>query len=362
LGVARRLLAVGTTRYENRRRIDRFRSGLHVRYMRSAGLFDLQVNGYAGVDFNDAGVEAEGLDHALAAMARGGVAYCLPTVITASAETLKERLAALDRAVAASRFAAMVPGYHLEGPFLSAEEGYAGCHSPDAMIAPDVGLVERLEAELSRPILLVTLAPERPGAEGFIRWAVGRGKVVAIGHSAAGGGDVVRAVGAGARLSTHLGNGLRRVLPKFDNPLIAQLAEDRLTASFIADGIHVPQAGLKVMLRAKGPERSILVTDATAAALAPAGRYELAGMAIERTEDGTVRLPGATTLAGSALALDQAVRNVVSWGLASAEEAVRMAADQPMALMAPALAAHGIRLAAAFVEWSEKLEPRPAAA
>ncbi len=330
--------------------------------MHSAGLFDLQVNGFAGVDFNDAGIGAEGLDHALAAMARCGVAYCLPTVITGPAEVLKARLAALDRAVAASRFAAMVPGYHLEGPFLCPEEGYAGCHPAAAMIAPDVALLQRLEGGLARPILLVTLAPERPGAEAFMRWATGRGKVVAIGHSAASGVDVARAAAAGARLSTHLGNGVRRVLHKFDNPLIAQLAEDRLAASFIADGIHVPPAALKVMLRAKGPERSILVTDATAAALAPAGRYELAGMAIERTEDGTVRLPGTATLAGSALALDQAVRNVAVWGLTSSQEAVRMAADAPMALIAPALRAHGITVAPSVLEWSERLEPRPVAA
>jgi len=309
--------------------------------MRNAGLFDLQVNGFAGVDFNSTAITADALDHALDAMVRTGVAQCLPTVITAPEAVLGDRLAALDRAVATSRLGpAMVPGYHLEGPFLSPEDGYAGCHPPTAMVAPDRALVERVEAALALPILLLTLAPERPGATALIGWARARGKVVALGHTAASFADIAAAVEAGATLSTHLGNGLRRTLPKFDNPMIAQLAEDRLSASFIADGIHIPPAALKVLLRAKGLERSILVSDATAAAAAPAGRYGLAGMAIERAANGAVRLPGSATLAGSSLTLDQAIRNLVDWGLASPEAAMRMASDNPAALMAPALEAH----------------------
>ena len=181
---------------------------------------------------------------------------------------------------------------------------------------------------LRRPILLLTLAPERPGAETLIDWARARGTLVAIGHSAARAAEVARAAELGAVLSTHLGNGLPHLLPKFDNPLLAQLAEDRLSASFIADGIHIPPFALRVLLRAKGLARSILVTDATAAAAAPAGHYELAGMAIERAADGAVRVPGASVLAGSSLELDQAVRNVVAWGIATATEAIAAGVGQ----------------------------------
>lgn len=307
-------------------------------------LIDLQVNGYAGVDFNDAGLTGAALDHALAAMRADGVAACLPTLITAPVEVLAARFASLDRAVAASALGlAMVPGYHLEGPFLSPEPGYAGCHPPDAMVLPDPALVARLEAPLARPILLLTLAPERPGAIDLIAWARARGKLVAIGHSAATPAQIVAAADAGAQLSTHLGNALFHTQPKFANPMLAQLAEDRLSASFIADGRHIPPFVLKVLLRAKGAARSILVSDATAAAAAPPGRYRFAGMDIARSEDGTVRLAGTDTLAGSSLRLGQAVRNLVAWGLASAAEAERMAADNPAALLAPAVAAHGGR-------------------
>src|SRR5690348_7880417 len=109
--------------------------------MQSAGLFDIQVNGFAGVDFNSSELDADDLDRALAAMVRTGVTACLPTIITASRDTLFERFAALDRAVSASRLGPLtVPGYHLEGPFLNPSDGYAGCHPPDAMTAPDADL------------------------------------------------------------------------------------------------------------------------------------------------------------------------------------------------------------------------------
>jgi N-acetylglucosamine-6-phosphate deacetylase len=324
--------------------------------MRSAGLFDLQVNGFAGVDFNSDTIDAARLDHALEAMLSTGVTSCLPTVITAPADVLAARFAALDRAVAQSRLGPlMVPGYHLEGPFLNPAEGYAGCHPPGAMQAPDAGLVERIARDLVRPILLVTLAPELPGGEAFVRAMAKSGRVVAIGHSAADGGMVARAVEAGARLSTHLGNGLPQIVHKVNNPIFAQLAEDGLHASFIADGIHLPVQALKTMLRAKGLVRSVLVTDAVSAAAADPGLYAFAGMAVEHAADGSVRLPGSQFLAGSALTLDRAVRNVVAWNLATADEAIRMASRNPSDLMQPSFSAFDVGHDFGEVEWSPDL-------
>ena len=319
--------------------------------MRSTGLFDIQINGYAGVDFNSTALTPSALDHALEAMLLSGVTACLPTLITAPEDVLAARFAALDEAVARSRLGpAMVPGYHLEGPFLNPAPGYAGCHPAAAMVLPDPALVERVARDLRCPILLLTLAPEREGALRLIAWARSHGIVVAMGHTAADTDCVGRAVEAGLALSTHLGNALPQPQPKFLNPMMAQLAEDRLHASFIADGIHIPKDALKVLLRAKGPGRSILVTDATAAAGAPPGMYEFAGMAIERAPDGSVREPGSAVLAGSGLCLDQAVRNVVAWGFASAAEAVAMASSIPAAVL-------GVTLPALEVEWGSDLRP-----
>jgi N-acetylglucosamine-6-phosphate deacetylase len=322
----------------------------------TAGLFDLQVNGFAGVDFNDAAITPRALDQALGAMRRTGVTLCLPTVITATRDELAARLEGLDRAVAASRFGpAMCPGYHLEGPFLNPAEGYRGCHPPRAMTAADPALVASLEARLTRPILLLTLAPEIDGALELIAAATAKGKTVAIGHSAATAAILARAVAAGLKLSTHLGNGLPRQLAKLDNTIFAQLAEDRLFADFIADGIHVPPHALKAMLRAKGLERSILTTDAVAAAAAPPGLHSFAGFTVESEADGSVHLPGEALLAGSSLTLDAALRNVVNWGLASFDEAVAMASTHPLRLMAPSFAAHGLTPGLGRLTWSEAM-------
>ncbi len=325
--------------------------------MRSAGLVDLQVNGFAGVDFNSTGLTADALEHALHAMLRTGVTTCLPTLITAPESVLAARFAALDAAVAGSRLGPlMVPGYHLEGPFLSPLDGYAGCHPPEAMIPPDAAFVERIEAGLRRPILLLTLAPELPGAVALIRWCRARGKIVALGHTAANRAEIADAVAAGATLSTHLGNAAARIQHKFDNPIMAQLAEDGLAACFIADGLHVPPFALKAMIRAKGFfSRSILVTDATAAAASPTGRYDFAGMTVERTPAGEVRAPGGNVLAGSSLTLDQALRNLTAWGIAEAGEAIRMASVYPAQALRPALAAHGQALPDSGIIWSGDL-------
>lgn len=320
----------------------------------TGGLFDLQVNGFAGIDFNDAALTAEDFQRALEAMAATGVVQCLPTLITATEAELMARFAALDAAVAQAPFGAkMVPGYHLEGPFLNPAPGFRGCHPAEAMIAPDIALVDRLQAHLKKPILLITIAPELPGAEAFIRAARERGIVVAIGHSDARLTDVQRAVAAGATLATHLGNGVAHEQHKFNNPIFAQLAEDGLLACFIADGIHVAPHALGVMLRAKTRARSILVTDAVAGAAASPGIYRFAGMQVERSLDGAVREPGAPHLAGSALTLDQAVRNVASWKFCSFAEAVLMASVHPRAALSDAAARHGAALLDGEVRWSK---------
>jgi N-acetylglucosamine-6-phosphate deacetylase len=326
--------------------------------MKSPGLFDLQTNGYAGIDFNDPAITNEALDHALDAMLKSGVTACLPTLITASIDLLHERIHALDHAVATSRLGPlMVLGYHFEGPFLNPEPGYAGCHPSAAMLPPDWRVIQRLTFGLRRPVLLITVAPELPEAEPFIRAAIASGHLIAIGHTAASAEAIHTAAVAGATLSTHLGNGLPALLPKLDNPIVAQLAEDRLHASFIADGIHIPAEALTVMTRAKGIFRSILVTDSTAAAGAPQGRYAFAGMAIEHTLDGAARLLGTNRLAGSALTLDTAVRNVVAWGIAGAGDALRMASLIPQKLLQPVLARLNLRTPTSMVAWSDDLYP-----
>jgi N-acetylglucosamine-6-phosphate deacetylase len=320
--------------------------------MRTSGLLDLQVNGYAGVDFNSTALTSDALDHALHAMLLAGVTHCLPTLITASESELAARLHALDRAICNGRLGPlMVLGIHLEGPFLNLTPGYAGCHPAAAMTPPDPSILDRITAGLGTPVRMLTLAPELPNALSLISWAARRAIVTAMGHTAADHDTVRLATDAGLTLSTHLGNALPQPQPKFLNPLIAQLAEDRLSASFIADGIHIPAHALGVLLRAKGLTRSILITDATAAADTPPGLYDFAGMRIEHAADGSVREPGSPVLAGSALRLDQAVRNIVAWGFASSEQAIAMASTQPAAVL-------GVAVPPSTIMWDTALMPR----
>ncbi len=327
--------------------------------MNTDGLFDLQVNGYAGVDFNDPSITPKTVDHALEAMLADGVTGCLPTIITAHAEELEDRFRALDSALAVSRLGPrMVPGYHLEGPFLNERPGYNGCHPTAAMSDPDIGLIDRLDAKVSRPILLVTLAPERAGGTALVQALVKAGKAVAVGHSAANYSDITLAADAGMSLSTHLGNGLPASLPKLENTLLAQLAESRLKACLIADGHHLSPDALSALVRLKGPDKCILVTDAVLAAGAEPGAYLFAGMDVILSENGSVSNPGGSGLAGSALRLDQAVRNIVSWSIAEPDAAFLMASEQARNAIASALTHAGISMDPGRIEWNSGLEPK----
>jgi len=323
--------------------------------MKTQGLIDIQVNGFHGVDFNSTLMDGRSLHCAMEAMLATGVTCLLPTFITASPAQLKERLIAFDRLAQEDDLVRlMCPGFHLEGPFLNPERGYAGCHPPDKMMAPDIAMLDALQAELTLPIIMVTLAAEYTQVPEFIKQLKKRHIVAAIGHSAVGYDDVVCAVEAGAVLSTHLGNALPQQVHKFHNPLMFQLGNDGLYASFIADGLHIPPFALQSLIRAKGVERSILVTDAVCAAQMPAGRYHFAGMEIAMQADGRItKGEDQGILAGSALTLAQAVGNIVTWGIASFEEAVLMASTHPKKILQPALESRQIKLPPGMIEWAE---------
>jgi N-acetylglucosamine-6-phosphate deacetylase len=298
--------------------------------MITSGLLDLQVNGFAGVDFNDAGLTPQCFGNALQALLATGVTQFLPTLITADEKTLSARFKALDQAVITQPLAqAMVPGYHLEGPFLNPAPGFSGCHPAAAMIAPDIKLVDRLRAKLSKPILLITIAPELPGSSEFIKQARERNIGVAIGHSDARLDMIDEAVMAGATFATHLGNGVAHQMHKFDNSIVAQAVNDKLWGCFILDGIHVPAYACKMLLRAKSLEKSILVTDAVSAAHSPVGHYPFAGMMVERSMDGSVRDIGTPYLAGSSLTMDQGIRNLVGFELCGFEQAIQLGSTNP---------------------------------
>lgn len=292
-------------------------------------LFDTQVNGWGGIDLQSPTLTAKDMWRLTQCMAAHGVGYWIPTVITGPLETMEHacRVIVEARRDRANRRA--IPGIHIEGPFISPQDGPRGAHAKDFVRKPSLHDFERLQAAAEGMIRYVTLAPEWDGAPAFIRAVTAQGVVVALGHHNASETEIAAAVDAGARLCTHLGNGLASMVHRHFNPLWPQLAEDRLAAGFIADLEHLPAPVLKSFVRVKGPERSILTSDCVHIAGLKPGRYWLGGMAVELLPTGRICLSGTDLLGGSSLMLLQGVVNAVRAAGLTLEQAIACATRIP---------------------------------
>lgn len=290
----------------------------------SAGFCDLQVNGFAGVDFNDSATPVERLDLAAARLRATGVTRFLPTLVTSSTDSF----AACARLLTRWKNPAAA-GIHMEGPYISPLDGPRGAHPREHVSAASIDDFDRRQAAAEGRIVLLTLAPEVDGALRLIEHAVARGVRVAIGHSDASPPQVRDAVAAGATMSTHLGNGSANVMARHPNLIWEQLAADELIASFIVDGHHLPPSTFKAMLRAKGVARSVLVTDAVAPAGCRPGPYRIGNIDVELHPEGNVTLTGTTRLAGASLTLDVAVGNAVRFAGIPLGDALAMASTVP---------------------------------
>ncbi len=287
----------------------------------SPGLIDLQCNGAFGFEV---GGSATALRVLAERLPETGVTTFLPSIVSAAPALYRDAAAAF--AAARTAPGASPIGLHLEGPLLSPAR--AGAHDPRAIAAADATLDEVLdELMTTRVVRLVTVAPERRGATALIRRLLEAGVTVSLGHTDATFDQMIAGVDAGATLATHLFSAMSPFHHRAPGAVGAALTDARLTVTLIADGVHAHPAALNLALRAKGADHVALVTDAVAAAGAPAGRYALGGQTIvsdgesARLEDGT--------LAGSTLTLDRAVRVMVALGGARLEEALAMASTVP---------------------------------
>lgn len=297
------------------------------------GLFDLQVNGFAGVDFNAPDLTTDRVAEALDRMRATGVTRCLPTLITSPFE----QFAASARLIAGMSHPS-IAGIHMEGPYISPEDGARGAH-PRAHVTPaSLDDFNRRQDAAGGRIVLVTLAPEAPGAIALIEHLVASGVRVAIGHTSATPPQLAGAIAAGATLATHLGNGCAQMLPRHPNVIWELLAADAVFASFIVDGHHLPPATAKAMVRAKGAAKTILVTDAIAAAGCIPGRYTIGGVDCDLGADGRVSLPGTPYLAGSSLTLDRAIANTVRFTGLPFDAVIPMASTIPASYVGAATA------------------------
>ncbi len=300
----------------------------------SEGWIDVQVNGFAGEDFNAAEPRAESLGVVARALLAEGVTKFYPTLITQSEAQLTRGLRALSAGLADPLAAAMVGGFHLEGPWISAEEGARGAHPAEWVRAPNWGEFQRLQAAAEGRIRIVTLAPEAGGAGAFIEQLTAAGVLVALGHHLANTTQIHAARQAGARLCTHLGNGVPGVLPRHPNVIWDQLADDDLYASAIYDGHHLPPSVMRVLPRAKAAGKLILISDAAAPARCAPGRYATSiGGLVELSATGRLSLPGTPYLAGAALGLREGVEHAIRHADLSVPEAFALVSTNVRALL-----------------------------
>jgi N-acetylglucosamine-6-phosphate deacetylase len=315
-------------------------------------LFDLQINGALGCSFGDPTLTGEALTAVVRLCRSHGIGGFLATVITDDLDRMQAALANLRRLREQSaELAAMIPGFHLEGPWLSAEDGPRGAHPRAYIRTPEADDFARLQEAAGGLIRLVTLAPELPGALRLIEYLRREGVVVSIGHTAASPQQIRDGFSAGATMSTHLGNGCHAVLPRHANYLWEQLDADAW-ASVIADGQHLPDAVLRCIVRLKAP-RVVLTCDASPLAGLTPGRYILWGQTVELHDTGRVSVVGTPYLAGSGVLTDFCVwhlHRVTRLPLATVIAWASQSPREVLGLPVPTLA---VGQPAVLFEWTE---------
>jgi N-acetylglucosamine-6-phosphate deacetylase len=295
--------------------------------------FDIQINGCLGRGFVSPDLTTADVRMIADTCAAHGIGGFLPTLITNSFATIHHGFTILSRALDADAdLARRIPGFHLEGPYLSGEDGPRGAHPREHVRDPDWGEFRRWQDAAGGRIRMVTVAPERVGAIPFIERLAAAGIVVAIGHTAATAAQIRDAVKAGAKTSTHLGNGCHATMNRHENVIWEQLANDGLYASLITDGHHLPQAVVRCFLRGKG-DRALITCDAGNLAGLPPGRYRGWGTELEVLPTGKIVVPGTPYLAGSGCFTDDCVRTVMEMTGIGLAEAIALASVRPRELM-----------------------------
>jgi N-acetylglucosamine-6-phosphate deacetylase len=294
------------------------------------GLIDTQVNGYASVSFNREDLTREKIEELTKAMWREGVTTFFPTIITNPTELIRGNLEILTRAVETNpKLSNSIPGYFLEGPYISPIDGFRGAHAKEWVRLPDweefSGFYEAAEGK----IIQVGVAPEVNGAMEFIKKCRDLGIGISLAHHNATADQVEEAVNLGAHVSTHLGNGCANTIHRHDNPIWPQLSNDLLTPSIIADGHHLRKEELRVFFKVKGSENLMLVSDATELAGMPAGNYNWNGKEVVMTEDGMLKYPAQNVLAGASFPVRTGVKNMMGMAGCTLEESLRMATATP---------------------------------
>lgn len=290
----------------------------------AAAFFDLQVNGYAGVDFNQDELDADQLHRVCERLDADGVAGFLATIITDDLSAMCHRLSRLAELREVDPLAThLITGVHIEGPFLNGGDGYRGAHPLDAIRSADLDSMTRLLDAARGLTRIVTLAPECDPELAVTRFLASHGIIVSAGHTDATLDQLRRAIDAGLSMFTHVGNGCPMHMNRHDNIIQRALSfADELWLCFIADGAHIPFVALRNYLKLAREDRTIVVTDAIAPAGLGPGRYRFGRWDLEIGEDMVARAPDRSHLIGSGITMKQNAANLLG-GVGLSESIVR---------------------------------------
>jgi N-acetylglucosamine-6-phosphate deacetylase len=281
------------------------------RWYIAPGLIDNQVNGYSGVDFSGDDLTKEKLKKATEEIWRDGVTTFIPVIVSGSKEKTLKNLKILSESVDDEFFMNSIPGFHLEGPYLSTEPGFYGCHQLKYLRRPSWKEFTDFQMAARGKIIEITIAPELEGAIAFIKKCHESGIIISIGHTSATAEQISLAEENGAVLSTHLGNGCANMIHRHVNPIWPQLASEKLTASVIADGHHLLPEELKVFYKAKGENKLILISDVTHFIGMEPGEYDYMGNSVSVNRDGLVMIPELNCLAGASMPLKKGIETMI---------------------------------------------------
>jgi N-acetylglucosamine-6-phosphate deacetylase len=296
-------------------------------------LIDLQVGGYIGVDFSSPDLNEPDFIKACINLIEHGTYAFLPTVITSSEEVYKRNLTLIAMASENAEIKNHILGIHAEGPFISNKLGAVGAHNPDLTKEPDIEFLKKMQVWSNGKIKILTIAAELPNAEKLCRYATKNNISVFLGHQDAKLPDLERLADAGAKAITHLGNGMPNMVNRHDNILHYSLACDKLAATIITDGHHLPAHLIKTIIKAKGIDNIAIISDVSPIAGMPPGKYHVSGNDAILEENGYLHNPEKKCMVGSSATIVECVRYIDSLNILTKEQLQKAVYHNPLRLI-----------------------------
>ncbi len=297
------------------------------------GFVDLQVNGYMGIDFSSTQLTEDAFVFACRELGKKGTIAFLPTIITSGIDVYEKNLKIISKVKRYGEFKNLVPGIHIEGPFISPEDGYRGVHPIEYVMEPKISFLKKLIKWADNNIKLLTLAAEQQGADSLCSYAVSKNIVVSLGHQQADGSQINKLVSKGARAMTHLGNGIPHLINRHANPIWEGLSNDALAAMIVGDGFHLPASLIKIILKVKGVRNTILVSDLSPVGGLKPGSYKIWGSDVTLSPNGFLHNPASGYLAASSYNLLDCANYLLAHNIAKPGEIYRMAFHNPLRLI-----------------------------